>query len=147
MQCYPPSLECFLGKCTECPGVEILCAELQVIMDEHEIDSVEYRQWINTDRSSLETEVQTVDEFLSSFSRMLEKLLVHDLIIKMQDEILGLGSSCWWLTYRKTLVLWSRMKYKLSTGTTVQQPFILSYVTLQGQRRAEECLLYCHILT
>ena len=53
-------------------------------MDEHEIDSVEYRQWIN--RSSLETEVQTVDEFLDSFSRMLEKLLVHDLIIKMQDD-------------------------------------------------------------
>ena len=86
MQCYPPSLECFLGKCTECPSVEILCAELQAIMDEHEIDSVEYRQWINTDRSLLETEVQTVDEFLDSFSRMLEKLLVHDLIIKMQDD-------------------------------------------------------------
>ena len=41
MQCFPPTLECFLRKCTECPGVEILCAELQAIMDEHEGDSVE----------------------------------------------------------------------------------------------------------
>ncbi|KAL5477704.1 hypothetical protein EMCRGX_G024538 [Ephydatia muelleri] len=88
MQCIPPTLECFLGKCTECPGVEILCAELQAIMDEHEVDSIEYRQWTNTDRSSLETKVQTVDEFLDSFSRMLEKLLVHDLITKMQADFM-----------------------------------------------------------
>ena len=88
MQCFPPSLECFLGKCTVCPGVEILCAELQAIMDECEIDSVEYRQWTNTDRSSLETKVQTVDEFLDSFGCMLEKLLVHDLIAKMQADFM-----------------------------------------------------------
>eukprot|EP00731_Ephydatia_muelleri_P026535 Em0018g635a len=88
LKCFPPTLECFLGKCTECPGVEILCAELQAIMDEHEVDSTEYRQWTNTDWSSLETKVQTVDEFLDSFSRMLEKLLVHDLITQMQADFM-----------------------------------------------------------
>ncbi|KAL5480015.1 hypothetical protein EMCRGX_G023629 [Ephydatia muelleri] len=42
----------------------------------------------NTDRSSLETKVQTVDELLDSFSRMLEKFLVHDLITKMQADFM-----------------------------------------------------------
>ena len=57
-------------------------------MDEHEVESIEYRQWTITDRSSLETKVQTVDEFLDSFSRMLEKLLVHDLLTKMQADFM-----------------------------------------------------------
>ncbi|KAL5518045.1 hypothetical protein EMCRGX_G003713 [Ephydatia muelleri] len=88
MQCIPPSLDCSLGTCTECPGVEQLCAELQAVFDDNDIDKVEYSQWTNTDRSTLERKVQGVDEFLEDFSVMMQKLQLHDLIAKMQADFM-----------------------------------------------------------
>ena len=88
MQCNPPSLDCSLGTCKECPGVEQLCAELQAVFDDNEVDRVEYSQWTNTDRSTLERKVQGVDEFLEDFSIMVEKLQLHDLIAKMQADFM-----------------------------------------------------------
>ena len=52
MQCNLLSLDCCLGTCSECPGDEQFCAELQAIVDDNDVDKVEYRQWTNTDRST-----------------------------------------------------------------------------------------------
>jgi hypothetical protein len=65
IQCNPLGVKCFLGLCEECPGVEKLQEALEAYFDEQMIDQVEYKQWTTTDRSTLETKVQSVDEFLS----------------------------------------------------------------------------------
>lgn len=80
MQCNPPSVGCYFGKCNQCRGGS---SSLQAVMDENAIDTVELRQW-TTDRASLETRVLEVDEFIDTFTSMLKKLLLHDFIAKMQ---------------------------------------------------------------
>jgi hypothetical protein len=88
IQCNPPRIECFLGQCENCPGVDVLHEELERSFDEFLVDQVEYRKWTTTDRSTLETKVQTVDEFLRSFIGMLPKLLHHDFIAMQQSNFL-----------------------------------------------------------
>lgn len=72
--CNAPSSDCYVGKCTQCPGTDKL---LQEIMYVNMVDSVQYQQWTQTDRSSLITIVQTVEEFLEEFIAMLTKFKYH----------------------------------------------------------------------
>ena len=88
MQCNPPNVEYFLGNCNQCPGTEPLCAILQDVTCENEIDTVEFRHWTTTDRATLETKVLLVDEFIEMFVTMLKKLLVHGCIATMQASFL-----------------------------------------------------------
>ena len=88
MQCNPPNVECFLGNCNQCPGTEPLCAILQDVTCENEIDTVEFRHWTTADRATLETKVFPVDEFIDMFVTMLKKLLVHDFIATMASFLL-----------------------------------------------------------
>ena len=53
--CNPQLPQCYLGACSSCPGMDYLKASLQSILDENIVDSVTYKQWTNTDRSTLET--------------------------------------------------------------------------------------------
>ena len=53
-----------------------------------------------------------------------------DFIQEKKKKVLGLGSS-----------LWSRMKYNPSIGITIQQPFILSYVTLGTTELKSVCYI------
>ena len=48
------------------------------------IDTVEARQWTQTDRANLETKVMPIDNFIDAFTAMLKKLTIHDLTAKMQ---------------------------------------------------------------
>ena len=64
IMCNPPSRDCYMSTCTQCPGTDQLHEKLQATLDTNAVDSVQYQQWTNTDRSSLITIVQTVEEFL-----------------------------------------------------------------------------------
>ena len=55
-------------------------------MDSNMVDIVEYKQWTSTDRSTMETIIQPVDEFLQSFMKALKTLKRHDLIAKQQSK-------------------------------------------------------------
>ena len=48
--------------------------------------SIQYNQWTQTDRSSLITVVQPVEEFLHTFIDMLQSLKYHDFIAKVQNS-------------------------------------------------------------
>lgn len=67
-QCNPPRIECHLGNCKECPGIELLQSRLEQHFDEQMIDQIQYKQWTTTDRATLETKVQSVDEFIGDSS-------------------------------------------------------------------------------
>ena len=58
-------------------------------MDANTIDILQYKQWTSTDRSTMETIVQPVDEFLQSFIQALKKLQRHDLIAKLQSNFVN----------------------------------------------------------
>jgi hypothetical protein len=88
IQCNPPRVQCFMGQCDECPGLSTLQERVERLFDEQSIDQVEYKQWTMTDRSNLETRIQSADEFLNSFISALPKLLHHDFIAKQQAKFL-----------------------------------------------------------
>ena len=48
--------------------------------------SIQYNQWTQTDRSSLITVVQPVEEFLHTFIDMLQSLKYNDFIAKVQNH-------------------------------------------------------------
>ena len=88
IQCNPPRLLCFLGDCTECPGIEVLGKKLQALMDDGMMDTVEFKEWTCTDRAALETRVLAADEFLEHFLSTISRLRIHDFIAKMQAQFL-----------------------------------------------------------
>eukprot|EP00731_Ephydatia_muelleri_P027646 Em0019g519a len=61
--------------------------KLLAIMDDNVVDSIQYQQWTQTDRSSLKTVVQPV-EFLDEFMAVLKKLQYYDFIAKVQSNFI-----------------------------------------------------------
>jgi len=88
IQCNPPRVQCFVGACEECPGLDKLQAKLAAHFDEQMIDRIEFKQWTTTDRSTLETKIQSVDEFIQSFVECVPKVLHHDFVAKQQSKFL-----------------------------------------------------------
>jgi hypothetical protein len=59
MMCNPPEQCCFFQECSECTGL----GKLQNLLEENVIEHVTLKQWISTDRSTLETIAKPSDEF------------------------------------------------------------------------------------
>ena len=89
IQCEPPTADCANGVCKECRGAEALREELEAIMEGNLIDTVQYNQWVNTDRAMLETHVESVEDFLNQFIEVLIKLRLHDFIAKNQARFVS----------------------------------------------------------
>ena len=82
--CNPPQPKCYLNECRQCPGVATIKASLLNLLDENTIDNITYQQWVNVDRSTLETICQTADDFVESFVEKLKILIPHSFIAKQQ---------------------------------------------------------------
>ena len=83
LQCNPPSLDCLIQKCNQCPFVEIFQELLLIAFTNGFVDKIEYRKWSTTDRSTLETIHQSVDELIQSITEHLQHLILHDFIAKV----------------------------------------------------------------
>ena len=59
IQCEPSTYKCAIGTCTDCSGTGALWEELEAIMEDNDVETVQYNQWINTDRANLETQICT----------------------------------------------------------------------------------------
>ena len=86
--CNPAQPSCYLGECNYCPDVESLRTQLTQCFEEAQVDTVEFKQWTTTDRSTLETKVQTTDDFLEQFLSKLQLLKRHDFVAKQQTQYL-----------------------------------------------------------
>ena len=53
--CNPPHPRCYLRECDACPEIETLKAELLTYFDEIDVEQIIYKQWVSTNRSTLET--------------------------------------------------------------------------------------------
>ena len=61
--CNPPLPKYYLGECDACPDVAKFKEELIVLLNENDMDHIVYKQWISTDRSTLETFCAPPEEF------------------------------------------------------------------------------------
>jgi hypothetical protein len=86
LQCNPPSINCCLGQCSECGSIEVLSQQIEKAFDENFIDTVTFKKWTCTDRSTLETMVQKVDDFLTEFLNSLKVYQRHAFLTKMQSN-------------------------------------------------------------
>ena len=75
IQCESPDYDCAIGKCTECPGPEVLWEELEAAMEKNVVETVQYNQWTNADLAILETGIATAKEFLDVLMAALKKLI------------------------------------------------------------------------
>jgi hypothetical protein len=73
-----------LGECDACPGVVKFKEELIVLLDQNDMDQIVYKQWISTDRSTLETFCVPAEEFVEIFCEKLELLRPHSFIASEQ---------------------------------------------------------------
>ena len=87
--CNPSLPSCHLGDCTKCPGKEPLREMLERYFNEEEIEETEFKQWTATDCSTLQTIVQSTDEFIESLLDKLETLRRHDFIARQQSRYLA----------------------------------------------------------
>lgn len=62
--CPIPTPSCYLGDCSQCPGALPLRERMEVYFDERMQTHVEFKKWVSTDRSSLESCKDTVENFM-----------------------------------------------------------------------------------
>ena len=74
IMCNPPHPNCYLGECDPCPGVTMLKEKLIAFLAEKDMNQIIYKQWITTDRSTLETHCVPAEEFVDIFCEKLELL-------------------------------------------------------------------------
>ena len=84
IMCNPPHPRCYLGECDACPEVEMLKEELFTHFDEIDIEQIVYKQWVSTDRSTLETFCSPVKKFVDTFCKKIELLCPHSFIATEQ---------------------------------------------------------------
>ena len=65
--CNPSLPSCHLGDCTECPGKGSLREMLERSFNKEEIEDIEFKQWTTTDHLTLQTIVQSREEFIENF--------------------------------------------------------------------------------
>ena len=73
--CNPPSPECYLRKCVNCPGTENLVNNIWEIFKENTIEQVTYKQWVTVDHTNLKIIQSPVEDFLEKLSVKLSNLL------------------------------------------------------------------------
>lgn len=86
IMCNPPSQECWMNECKQCPGVEPLHDALVNQFEDNLVDEVTYKQWITVDRCTMESITKNVEDFVDEFLEMLVKLKTHSFTANMQKE-------------------------------------------------------------
>ena len=84
IMCNPPHPRCYLGECDVCLGIETLKEELLTHFDETGVEQIVYKQWVSTDRSTLETYCSPFQEFVDTFCEKVELLRPHSFIATEQ---------------------------------------------------------------
>ena len=84
IMCASPTPQCYLDSCDACPGIVQFRENITHLLDENDIEQVIYKQWVSTDRSTLETHCASADEFVEKLCENLERLRPHSFIAKAQ---------------------------------------------------------------
>ena len=81
--CSIENKPCMFHECEKCPGKERIEKKLNELVGDSGND-ITYKQWLKTDRCSLETIVKNPDDFLEELTDNLYKLTKHHYVSKSQ---------------------------------------------------------------
>lgn len=84
--CPVPTKNCHFNQCSKCPGGENLKQQLMTLFDKCSVNQIIFKQWVFTDRSSLETFIKSSDDFIDSLVQSLTNLLGHSYVAKQQSK-------------------------------------------------------------
>ena len=84
LMCNPPSISCWLGKCTECEDSAKLSGSLTDKFKQLDVEQITYKQWESIDRTDLVTHTDTVDDFVEKLMDKLQTLKQHQFIHSQQ---------------------------------------------------------------
>ena len=73
-----------MRRCKSCPGREGVVNYLRNLPALEGKVEIRYKTWVTVDKCNLEDKVETVEEFLDSFSTAVVKLLRHHFVSKKQ---------------------------------------------------------------
>lgn len=84
--CHSPTPACYLRKCKKCPAIDTLCDIIKNRLEENNVESITYKQWIPKPRTSLMTIMHTADEFAGEFCEKITALMPHSFVAKEQGN-------------------------------------------------------------
>jgi hypothetical protein len=84
--CNTENENCIYGVCISCPSAEILEVLFQNELDDM---TVEYKQWVVTDRATLMAVTQQSDKFIENLVSEITKLTPHHYTAKQQARYLN----------------------------------------------------------
>lgn len=86
--CDLQSEECMLHRCPNCPDVSVIREYLMQLEIMETKDIIVFKQWIHTDRESLETLTKSTDDFVDLLVDKLVVLTKHHFTAKSQSQYL-----------------------------------------------------------
>lgn len=89
INCDQPTEACFLNECDKCPNIEEFQEYLQQLLYDSLIYEVKYAVWTSTDRSTILTVQESVEDFVENFCDKLLKLNPHSFITKKQSQFIN----------------------------------------------------------
>ncbi|GAB1865911.1 hypothetical protein CAJAP_06990 [Camponotus japonicus] len=86
MVCDEKKASCNLDECSNCPGTLAIAQNLLKCLEKKNIENVQFSSWTNTDRSTLQTLILPIDDFVQDLSNKLHILKPHSYIAKQQTQ-------------------------------------------------------------
>lgn len=87
--CSLESKNCMLQRCEKCPGKGGLETYLSNMFKDYDPDElIQYKQWIHTDRDTLETHQKAAEDFIEELTSKIYGLTSHHFISKHQSSYL-----------------------------------------------------------
>ena len=87
--CSAETQKCMMGQCKECTGATGLVDYLNNSPDLEDVTEVSYQQWISTDRTTLVTITESVEDFVQNLSNQIVKLTRHSFTAKCQSQYMA----------------------------------------------------------
>lgn len=85
--CDIESKDCMLHHCEACPGEKALKDYLDKVFEECDLDDeIEFKQWVHTDRDTLETKQKPIEDFAEELVSKISVLSAHHFIAKHQSK-------------------------------------------------------------
>ena len=84
--CDINSENCMMRKCKNCPGESGVSDFVEALPAMEGKEEIRYSKWVSVDRCSLEEVVESVEDFLKSFSKAIVLLTRHHYVSKKQSE-------------------------------------------------------------
>lgn len=86
--CSQESEECMMRRCKKCPGKDSLITHLSSLEELEVLEEIEYKQWVSTDKTTLVTITQQVEDFIGNLASKTVDLTRHHFTAKAQNTYL-----------------------------------------------------------